>query len=70
MQKGVSVCVCVCVYSPEGVSKLETLEAVAVLSFLANDIEDRVDEFSSLSVMSFGPVVSCSGLTENDVVGA
>lgn len=57
------------VSSPERVSKLETLKAVAVLSLLANDIEDRVDEFSSLSVVTLGPIVSSSRLTENNVVG-
>ena len=35
----------------EGVGNLETLKAVGALSFLADDIEDRVDELSSLGII-------------------
>jgi len=55
--------------SSQRVSELETLKAVTVLGFLSNDIENRVDEFSSLSVMSLRPVVSSSRLSENNVIG-
>ena len=49
---------------------LESLKAVTSLSFLSGDVENRVDEFSSLSVVAFSPVVSGSGLTEDEVVGS
>jgi hypothetical protein len=50
------------------VSDLETLEAVASFSFFSDDIEYGVDEFSTFSVVTLGPVVTSSGLTENEVV--
>ena len=50
--------------------QLESLETVTALSFLADNIEDRVDELSSLCVMSLGPVVSGSRLSEYKVVGS
>jgi hypothetical protein len=53
----------------ERVGDLETLEAVATLGLAADDIEDVVDKLSSFSVMTLGPVVSGTGLTENEVVG-
>jgi len=51
------------------VGDLETLKAVAALSLTTNDIEDLVDELSTLSVMSLSPVVASSRLTEDEVVG-
>merc|ERR1712166_1158836 len=54
----------------EGVGDLESLEAIAALSFLADDIEDGVDELGSFGVMSLGPVVTGTGLSEDEVVGA
>ena len=54
--------------SSERVADLESLEAVTSFSFLSDDIEDGVNEFSSLGVVSLGPVVSGSGLTEDEVV--
>ena len=54
----------------EGVGDLEALEAVAGLGLLADDIEDRVDELGSLGVVSLGPVVTGSGLAEDEVIGA
>ena len=47
---------------------LEALEAVASLSLLSGDVEDGVNEFSTLSVVTLGPVVSGSGLTEDEVI--
>jgi hypothetical protein len=44
------------------------LQAIAVLSFLANNIEHRIDEFGAFSVMALCPVVSGTGLTENEVI--
>ena len=46
------------------------LEAIAGFGFLANDIENGVDEFSSFGVVTLGPVVSGSGLAEDKVVWA
>ena len=54
----------------EGVGDLETLKAIATLSFLSDDIEDGVDELSSLGVVTLGPVVTGTGLSENEVVGS
>jgi len=56
--------------SSEGVGDLEPLEAIASFGFLSDDVEDGVDEFSSFGVMSLGPVVSGSGLAEDEVVGS
>ncbi|KAI6769070.1 hypothetical protein HG531_010174 [Fusarium graminearum] len=52
------------------VGDLETLEAVTALGLTADDIENLVDKFSTLGVMTLGPVVSGAGLTENEVVGS
>ncbi len=49
---------------------LEPLEAVASFGFFSDDVEDGIDEFGSLGVMSLGPVVSGSGLSENEVIGS
>ena len=53
----------------EGVGDLEALEAVAALSLATNDIDDIVNELSTLSVVALGPVVTSTGLAENEVVG-
>ena len=50
------------------VGQLESLEAVTALSFLPHNIEDRVYELSSLSVVSLGPVVPSTRLSEDEVV--
>jgi len=52
------------------VGNLETLEAITTFSFLSDDIEDGVDEFSTFSVMTLSPVVTGSGLTEDEVIGS
>jgi len=52
------------------VSDLETLEAITAFSFLSDDVEDGVDEFSTFSVVTLGPVVTSSRLTENEVIGS
>merc|ERR1719272_822913 len=54
----------------EGMAQLEALETVTSFSLLANDIEDGVDEFRSLGVMTLGPIVSCSGLAKDEIVRA
>merc|ERR1719486_930484 len=53
----------------EGVGDLETLEAVAAFGFLADNVEDGVDELSTFGVVTLGPVVTGTGLTEDEVVG-
>ena len=52
----------------EGVGNLETLKAIATFSFFSNDIEDGVDKFGTLGVMTFSPVVTGTGLSEDEVV--
>ena len=52
----------------EGVGDLEALKAVATLSLLSDDIENGVDELSSLGVVTLGPVVTGSSLSEHEVV--
>lgn len=54
----------------ERVSDLETLEAVTALSLTTDNVENLVDKFGTLSVVTLGPVVTGSRLTENKVVGA
>merc|ERR1712151_643346 len=52
----------------EGVGDLESLKAVATFSFLTDDIEDGVDELSTFGVVTLGPVVSGTSLSEDEVV--
>lgn len=52
----------------EGVCQLESLEAIAGLCLLSDDIEDGVDELSSFCVMPLGPVVTSTGLTEDKII--
>ena len=54
----------------ERVGNLEALEAVTALSLTADNVEDRVDELGTLSVVTLGPVVTGTRLTEDKVVGA
>jgi len=50
------------------VGDLESLQAVASFSFLSDYIKNTVNKLSSFGVVSFGPVVSCSGLTKDEVI--
>jgi hypothetical protein len=52
----------------EGVGDLETLEAIATFGFLSDDIEDGVDKLGTFGVMTLGPVVTGTGLSEDEVV--
>mmetsp|Transcript_27656 Transcript_27656/g.44136 ORF Transcript_27656/g.44136 Transcript_27656/m.44136 type:complete len:399 (-) Transcript_27656:87-1283(-) len=52
----------------QGVSNLEALQAVAALCLLADDIEDGVDQLGTFGVVTLGPVVTGTGLTEHEVV--
>ena len=53
--------------STKGMCKLEALKTVAALSLLSHDIQHRVYEFCTLSVVTLGPVISSTTLTENKV---
>merc|ERR1712061_772341 len=52
----------------EGVGDLESLKAVATFSFLSDNIKDGVDELGTLGVVTLGPVVTSTGLSEDEVV--
>jgi len=52
----------------EGVGNLETLKAIATFSFFSDDIEDGVDKFGTLGVVTLGPVVTGTSLSEDEVV--
>jgi hypothetical protein len=52
------------------VGDLETLEAIATFSFFTDNVEDGVDELSTFGVVTLGPVVTGTGLTEDEVVGS
>merc|ERR1712156_1052725 len=52
----------------EGVCELESLEAIASLSFLSDDIEDGVDELGTFCVVSLSPVVAGTRLSKDEVV--
>ena len=54
----------------QGVGDLEPLQAVARLGFLADDVQDGVDQFCAFGVVTFGPVVTGTGLAEHEVVRA
>ena len=47
---------------------LESLKTVTTFSFFSSNIENGVNEFSTFGVVTLGPVVSGSGLTEDEVV--
>jgi hypothetical protein len=53
----------------ERVGDLETLEAVASLSLATNNIDNIVNQLGTLGVVTLGPVVTSTGLAENEVVG-
>jgi len=52
----------------KGVCDLETLEAITTFSFFSYNIEYRVNEFSTFGIVTFGPVVTGSSLSEDKVV--
>jgi len=52
------------------VGDLETLKAITSFSFFSDNIENGVNKFSSFGIMSFGPVISGSSLSENEVIGS
>merc|ERR1719389_1554383 len=44
--------------------------AITTFSFFTDNIEDGVDEFSTFGVVTLGPVVTGTSLTEDEVVGS
>ncbi|KYN43709.1 hypothetical protein ALC56_01971 [Trachymyrmex septentrionalis] len=52
----------------QGVRELKSLQAVTVFGFLPHYIEHRVHQFSTLGVMTLGPVVAGPRLTKHKVV--
>lgn len=48
--------------------QLEALEAIAVLGFFPHNVEDGVHQLCTLGVVALGPVVSGTGLAEDEVV--
>lgn len=50
------------------VGDLESLETVARLGLLADNIQDAVDELGTFGVVTLGPVVSGTGLSKDKVV--
>ena len=49
---------------------LETLEVIETFCFFSNDIKNKLYELSTLSVLTIAPVVTNTGLTEDEVVGS
>jgi hypothetical protein len=49
---------------------LESLKAITRLSLLTDNIKHRVNQLSTLSVVTLGPIVTSAGLTKHEVVRA
>ena len=49
---------------------MRTLQTIRALSLLADNIENRVDELGALRVVTLGPVITSTALTEDEVVRA
>jgi len=54
----------------EGVTELEALKTIARLGLLADNIKNRINQLSALSVVTLGPVITGASLAEDKVVGA
>ena len=48
---------------------MDTLHAIAVLGLLPHNIQDGIDKFGTLGVVTLGPVVTGAGLPEDEVIG-
>ena len=48
---------------------LESLKDITSFTFLSDALHDGIDEFGTFGVVTFGPVVSGSALSENEIVG-
>lgn len=53
----------------QGVGDLEALEAVTTFSLTTDNVQNLVDQLSTLGVVTLGPVVAGTGLAEDEVVG-
>jgi len=47
------------------VGDLETLETVGSLGFSSNNIKDSINKLGTFSVMTLGPIVTSTALTED-----
>jgi len=52
----------------EGVGDLETLETIATFGLLSDNVEDGVNKLGTFGVVTLGPVVTGTSLTEDEVV--
>jgi hypothetical protein len=52
------------------VTELEALKTIARLGLLADNIKNRINQLSALSVVTLGPVITGASLAEDKVVGA
>ena len=50
--------------------QLEALETVASLGLLAHNVQHGLDQLHALRVVTLGPVVARSSLSEEEVIGA
>ena len=48
--------------SAEGMRQLKTLEAVTVFGLSPDDVHDGVNQFSTLGIVAFGPIVAGAAL--------
>jgi len=54
--------------SSKRVGDLESLKTITSFSFLSDDIKNWINELSTFSIVTLGPIVTSSGLTENEVI--
>lgn len=52
----------------QGMCDLETLQRVTTFGLSSYNVQDRVDQFSTFGVMTFGPNVTSRGLTVDEVI--
>jgi len=51
-------------------AQLEALKAITSLSLLADDVENGINQFGTLGVVTFGPIVTGTSLAKNEIVGS
>jgi len=52
----------------QGVAYLESLKAITSFSFFSYNIKYGINEFSTFSIMSLGPIVTSTSLSKNKVI--
>jgi hypothetical protein len=52
-----------------GVGKLKSLKDIATFTLLADTLHNRIYEFSTLGVVTLGPVVTSSTLAKDEIIG-